>query len=249
MNPIRDPTRHHPSTMSNSLRIIEAVAVMGIGVTAKEISEALHIPQATSYRLLNALVGEEYLMRTSDLRGFALGHRLGGLIAAVTAPTVSTEVRAHIDKLRSKVRFAVHLIGFQSASLRVLNADPDHSLRAERELVRHLHASAAGKLLLASRADWLEMLPRSRLTRVTPQTIVDLSVMRVELDTIRSTQLSTQVDELEPELACVAVPIRGPDGSAAGALCLAGPSSRTEALLSHTDAARRCATTIAPLLY
>lgn len=40
----RDPTRHHPTTVSNSLQILEAVAGLGLGVTAKEIAGALHMP-------------------------------------------------------------------------------------------------------------------------------------------------------------------------------------------------------------
>ncbi|WP_425300304.1 helix-turn-helix domain-containing protein [Nocardia farcinica] len=88
MSPLRDPSRHHPSTVSNSLRILEAVACLGLGVTAKEIAAALHMPAATAYRLLNALVAEEYLVRTSDLRGFGLGARLDGLISAAAQPRV-----------------------------------------------------------------------------------------------------------------------------------------------------------------
>ncbi len=87
MSPRTDPSRHHPSTVSNSLDILEVVATLGLGgVTAKEIAGALHLPQATAYRLINSLVAEEYLVRTSDLRGFGLGARLNGLVTAAASP-------------------------------------------------------------------------------------------------------------------------------------------------------------------
>jgi len=248
VNAMRDPNNHHPSSMSNSMRIIEAVAVLGLGVTAKEIAGALHIPPATVYRLLNALVAEEYLVRTSDLRGFGLGKRLGGLTAALTAP-VPTAARNHIRELRDTMRFAVHIMGFHSTAVRVLDADPDHPVRAERELVRHLHASAAGKLLLADATDWRELLPPTTLKKLTSRTITDLAALRDQLQDIRANRLSVQIEELESELACVAIPLLGPDGRAAGALCLSGPASRIDALLGHVDPARQSAQTLAPLLF
>ena len=231
------------------MHIIEAVAVLGLGVTAKEIAAALHMPPATAYRILNALVGEEYLVRTSDLRGFGLGKRLGSLIAAVTTPALSTAARHHVAELRDTVRFAVHVIAFHAGSVRVLDADPDHPVRAERELVRYLHASAAGKLLLADRTEWRELLPRTTLVKLTPHTITDLAALRDELQTIRHNNLSTQIEELESQLACVAVPLVGADGETAGALCLSGPSTRTDALLSHVDLIRQHARTLSPLIF
>jgi len=248
MSPLRDPSRHHPSAVSNSLRIIEAVAVLGLGVSAKEIASALHMPTATAYRLLNVLVGEEYLVRTSDLRGFGLGVRLDGLVTAASQPSVPFAARSAIDELRASVRFAVHVINFRAASLHILDADPDHPVRAERELVRHIHASAAGKLLLAFSPEWRELLPK-HLVRLTAHTIVDLSALRSELESVRAQRLAIATDELEVELSCAAVPIVDSKGTTRGALCLAGPSGRREAVLGHVEAARACAASLGPLLY
>ena len=248
MSPLRDPSRHHPSAMSNSLRILEAIAVLGLGVSAKELAEALHMPPATAYRLLNALVGEEYVVRTSDLRGFGLGARLDGLIAAAARPTVSFAAHTAIGELRESVRFGVHVVTFRSGHLHVLDADPDHPVRAERELVRHVHASAAGKILLAYSPAWREVVPK-RLARLTPSTVVDLSIVQSELAEIRKLGFATQTDELEVGLFCAAVPIRDSAGTTRGALCLAGASSRKDAILTNIDATRSCAATLGPLLY
>ncbi|WP_279580892.1 helix-turn-helix domain-containing protein [Fodinicola feengrottensis] len=70
MDPSPLPGRQ-PRALRNTLAIIEEVVAAGPGVTAKEISAALKLPPATTYRLLNLLVGEEYLVRLPDLRGFA----------------------------------------------------------------------------------------------------------------------------------------------------------------------------------
>ncbi|BBZ36354.1 IclR family transcriptional regulator [Mycolicibacterium confluentis] len=245
----RDPTRHHPTTVSNSLQILEAVAGLGLGVTAKEIAGALHMPPATAYRLLNALVADEYLVRTSDLRGFGLGARLDGFIAAAAAPTLGTSARNTLAQIRTELRFAVHLVAFQQWSLRIVDADPDHPVRAERDLVRHLYASSAGRLLLADQRTWQSRLPATPLRRIAPATVTDLAALDIELAAVRERQFAVQVDQLEAGLACAAVPIHDSAGDAAAALCIAGPSSRVEALLEHITDLRSCAAVLAPLIF
>lgn len=73
-----------PQAVRSALNVLRAVADAGPGVTAKEISARLQLPPATTYRLLNLLVGEEYLVRLPDLTGFALGARFAGLVHAAT---------------------------------------------------------------------------------------------------------------------------------------------------------------------
>ncbi|MBF6496715.1 IclR family transcriptional regulator [Nocardia cyriacigeorgica] len=274
MSPLRDPSRHHPSTVSNSLRILEVVATLGLGVTAKEIAAALHLPAATAYRLLNALVAEEYLVRTSDLRGFGLGARLDGLISAAARPIMPFAARAAIEELRSSVRFGVHVMGFRAGTVHVIDADPDHPVRAvgvhvmgfragtvhvidadpdhpvraERELVRYPHASAAGKLLLAHDPAALDALP-SRLPRLTPATVTDHATLHAQLEAVRRAGVATQIDELEPELSCAALPISDAEGMVRGALCLAGTSARAQVIQAQVDAAARCARSLGALLY
>jgi DNA-binding IclR family transcriptional regulator len=68
-----------PKAVRSALHVLEEVVSAGPGVTAKEISEALALPQATTYRILNLLVAEEYLVRLPDLAGFALGRRAARL--------------------------------------------------------------------------------------------------------------------------------------------------------------------------
>ena len=249
MSARRDPSHHHPSTVSNSLEILETVAALGLGATAKEIAGALHMPAATAYRLLNALVAEEYLVRTADLRGFGLGARLNRLLITASAPHLCTQAHKQLDAIRAEVRFGVHLVVFQSTSVRVLDADPDHPVRSERELVRNLHASAAGQLFLAAQTTWQKLLPSTGLRQLTPATITSLAELDEVIRRIRDEECAVQHDQLEEGLACAALPILDGDGDTAGALCIAGPSPRTEVLLTHIDDLRSQARQLAPLVF
>ncbi len=237
------------STASNSLRILEVVARFGTGTTAKEITDALQMPPATAYRLLNSLVGEEYLARTSDLRGFALGHAISGLITAATPPTVSTAAHTAIEEFRNGTRFAVHLIMFRNASLRIADEDPDHPLNSAFEMLRYPHASAAGKLMLAELDDLTSTLPRAPLMKLAPNTITNTMELKIQLAEIRLKNEATEINELEQGSAALALPVRLPNRPTGAALCVAGPTERFTAIYEHAQASRELTARLAPLLF
>jgi hypothetical protein len=61
------------------------------------MSENLGFPRATTYRLLNPLVQEEYLVRLPDLSGFALGLKvvqLAGVSIPLRPPQVVCDLLA-----------------------------------------------------------------------------------------------------------------------------------------------------------
>jgi DNA-binding IclR family transcriptional regulator len=243
------PSHAGSGPATNSLRILETVARFGTGTTAKEITDALRMPPATAYRLLNALVGDEYLVRTSDLRGFALGHALSGLVAAATPPTVCTAARTTIDEFRQGVRFAVHLMMFKSASLRVAEEDPDYPLHSVFELLRYPHASAAGKLMLAELDDPASAIPGGQLVKLTENTITDSGRLKEQLADIRAKGQASEVNELEVGSASLALPVRQADGSVGAAVCLTGPSVSFSAIAVHTEWASDLTVLLSPLMF
>ncbi|MGK2318672.1 IclR family transcriptional regulator [Gordonia rhizosphera NBRC 16068] len=237
-----------PDAVARSLQIIEVVADMGIGTTAKEIAEQLGVPPATTYRLLNSLVAEEYLVRTADLRGFALGARLAAMVEAATTPVVNAQAAELIEDFRAGVRFGVHIVYFRPTSVRLLDADPDHPFYGERELMRCPHASSAGKLLLASMSQWREIV-RPPLPALTAYTVVDLATLAAEIDEVRRTDLACDVGELVAEQASVAVPVFDVTGRVRGAVMLTGVASRIEVLTELAPRCRTLAAGLGPLLY
>jgi DNA-binding IclR family transcriptional regulator len=232
--------------IDGALQILESVARFGTGVTAREISDDLAMPPATCYRLLNALVASEYLVRVDNLHGFALGRRTDRLVTAAARPFVPVAAREVLAGLRGRVRFGVHLVLYLDDTIRVGDADPDHPLHSEQDIERNPHASAAGKIMLAHLPDWRSSLPR--LARLTPHTITDPDALDAALEVVRSQDLACQVGEHRPEVACLAVPVRSPGGTVVGAVCLAGPAARADALAGHLPDARRTAAQLSALL-
>jgi DNA-binding IclR family transcriptional regulator len=72
-----------------------------------------------------------------------------------------------------------------------------------------LHCSAVGKSILAflPREERAEILQGIKLTRYTKHTIIDLKLLKAELDQIRKRGFSTDYGELHENLCCVASPL------------------------------------------
>ncbi|MEJ2866593.1 IclR family transcriptional regulator C-terminal domain-containing protein [Actinomycetospora sp. OC33-EN08] len=239
----RTITGRQPQAVRSALAVLEAVAAAGIGATAKDISADLRIPPATTYRLLNLLVAEEYLVRLPDLRGFALGRRAANLAPApLSTPTAA---RAVMERLRGRVRWGAHLAGYTGHRLVFLDPDPDHPPADAGELSRHLHASSLGRLLLAEHDEHPAVG-----ARLTPHTVVDPAELGRRLDAIRSGGVARQCGEFRAEFGCLAVGVRAPgDGRLVAGLALTGPAARVAAPNEDlVEVLQGCAVELAPLL-
>lgn len=244
-----DRRRVKGSPTATSLQILEYVGRFGIGVTAKEVVEGLAIPPATCYRLLNSLIEDEYLVRTADLRGFALGNAMSSFVDATTPPLVPRNARAILDDFRRSTRFAVHLFMFRGNGLKIGQADPDHPILPETELRKNLHASAPGKMLLSQVPDWESLLPPGPLARLAAATIRDRSALEDVLTEIRRENLSRDLDELSQGAAGIAVGVPTGDGLLGAALTITGLSERISAMETHIDDLREVALKLAPALF
>ncbi|GAA4737174.1 IclR family transcriptional regulator [Modestobacter marinus] len=205
-----------PKAVQSALAVLECVARLGAGVTAKEVASALELPPATAYRLLNLLVGEEYLVRLPDLRGFALGRKVAGLAGAIAPVRVPTAAREVLAELRREVRAGVHLVLYTATTLRLANMDQDLPLHDPALVERHLHATAAGRLLLAEQPEWRDLLPPSRLTRFTPATVTRPDQLDACLAEVRAVGWAAQTGELHDGVGCVVAPVRSAGELVAG---------------------------------
>lgn len=233
--------------MRNTLEILAEVIAVGPGVTAREISSALGLPRATTYRLLNQLVAEEYLVRMPDLSGFALGGRAARLSPPVSPP-LNTAARTVMSHLRARTRWGVHLACYTTGHVVIIDPDPDHPPSPAHLLAAHPHASALGKLLLSeSTTDQYRPL---KLTRFTEHTLASPTTLRADLDSVTRSGVATQRSELHPDRGCLAVPVRSPtDSSLVAGLALSGPAHRLAE--PHTELVNRLheyATQLGPLL-
>ncbi|MGW0174095.1 IclR family transcriptional regulator [Rhodococcus sp. NPDC003322] len=212
-----------PRAVRKALGMLEAVAQLGPGTTAKEIARFTGVPPTTAYRMLNLLVAEGFLVRVPDLSGFALGRRTAELSHAASATDTSATLHETVEGLRARTRFALHVASFAGGRLRFVDRDPDHEIVGIALLAKNLHANALGKLMLAHDPvlrDGLE------LRRLTDHTVCDPDLLLAELSRAQRDGHAFENEECRLGRSALAVPIRDHSAVVVGGLCLQGSPLR-----------------------
>lgn len=223
------PTRIQ--SVSRAARILLYVATEGSGVDVKRISEHFGLSLATTYHLVNTLVDEGLLSRSSDRR-----HTLGPAVAVLAEAhgrdaslpeqfqpilrqvAQRTGETAYISAWRGEVVVVLASVEGSNA-VRVVGLTPGFS--------GNLHARASGKLLLAYAPEERRerLIAQMVLQPVTPKTITTKAALRKELEKVARTGVAFDVEEFQAGVACIAVPLRV-SGSVVAALTISTPIAR-----------------------
>ena len=92
-------------------------------------------------------------------------------------------------------------------------------------VVRPAHCTALGKVILAAlHPDQLErFLERVELKPSTDKSITDMPTLLREIEDVRRSGIAFDDSEFNPEVRCVAVPVKDFTGQVVGALGISGP--------------------------
>jgi len=95
------------------------------------------------------------------------------------------------------------------------------------------HCTALGRVLLAFNPDKAEAILDGPLEAPTARTIVDPRALRALLARVNEQGYALDLGEHEPEVRCVAVPVRNHSGAVIAAMSVSGPAQRMEPMLSE----------------
>lgn len=217
-------------SLSRAIDLLRAVAVHEEGVSASELARATGLPRSTVARTLRTLADAGVV---EERDGWVLGYELVRL--ARTADPYRRLVdaaRPALERLRDDAGESALLavVTGRPALEIVLQLDPDRHVGVASWVGTDvpLHASAAGKLVLAELdddelAEWLAADPPERFTGAT---ITDGRPLRDELARARRRGVAELVDELEEGLVSLAAPVRAPDGALVAVAGISGPTFR-----------------------
>ena len=219
-------------------RSMHALEVLAFGPsTATQVAAELQVHPRTARRLLNRMVHDGWLVRrdgprptyTPTMRIVALAAQL-----AHRAPLVRHAADVARD-LHERVGRPVHLAipSYRSALRLVRAAGRSDDAPALRDLAP-AHAIAAGKLLLAFREPWRDVVLDFPLASITEKTVVDARSLRAELEATRDRGYAVEDEEFRVGARALAVPVRL-DGEVVAALAVSSESATLPELLASND--------------
>jgi IclR family acetate operon transcriptional repressor len=209
------------TALRRALRVLESVAEIGDGVTAKALARRLDLPLPTTYRVLGTLVEEGYLVRLHAVRGYGLGYRVVGLYRGMTDRIVPpAPAREILADLHVRVGAAAVLAVLRAGDVVVAHSETCAAHPGPGAMPGEpvpAHATAPGKALLAGldAGRLAEVLGAGPLGALTPHTLTDRRLLDRDLLRVRSAGVAVEVEEHARGRAGLAVAVPSGDGAAA----------------------------------
>ncbi|MEV0610670.1 IclR family transcriptional regulator [Polymorphospora rubra] len=222
------------SPLGKALSLLEALENERGSASLGEVARTAGVTKPTAHRML-ALLEERGYVRRLPNREYALGPRLITLgDYARGRNTLVTVAGPVLDRLVRQCGETVHLGVVSGRSLLFVErrepADEAVRLAVLPSSLTSLHASAAGKVLLAFGPDTLlEQVIEKGLSRYTAHTITSSDELRAELRQVCAQGYALNEQERNEGIRAVAVPVLTADGRCAAALSAAGPIRRLTA--------------------
>ncbi len=240
----RDKANYTIQSVSHALDVLEQFTgdTDELGVT--ELSKRLKLHKNNVFRLLATLEARGYIEQNKATENYRLGVRCLGLGQRFLQQAgLLRQARPVMADLAREVGETVLVSVLQGDFGVVLDAvEPSRAVRLVPRIgdLRPLHATAAGKVLLAFSDQGGTVGERPEpYARCTPQTIVDPGALRVEVEAVARQQFALELGEHVADVGAVAVPIHDYTGTVVAALCLAGPLERLSRERLRDDIAPR----------
>ena len=217
-------------SLARAIDVLRAVAAEPAS-SASALARLSDLPRSTVARTLRTLADAGMVEEASG--GWIIGRELIQLARTADPDRHLVDAaREPLERLRDTTR--------ESALLAVPRGRPKMEIVAQVDPSRHvrlanwvgtdvpLHASAAGKIILAQ-LDERELdawLAATKLETFTGSTITRKSDLKAEVRRVRQRDHAELVDELEEGHTSLAVPVRSPENALLAIIGVSGPTSR-----------------------
>jgi DNA-binding IclR family transcriptional regulator len=226
--------------VQSAARVIDILQIVardsGTGVPAKEIAETLQLSRQVVYHLLHTLTAAGMVRKARGARyvlGLAVAPIADGFARQLGNPNLYGNLVREIARTTGETAY---LVGWIDGNIVVRatarGAMPIHAGEVALGTAGNAHARASGKLLLAMQpdAEVIHYFSRHPMKRRTAKTITTQEQLSAELARIRNNWYSTEIEEYEVGLSCMAVPV----GQVPSLLAL-GISAPTERFLQNKE--------------
>ncbi len=249
MNPdVAKAPRYPINSVDNALKLLLMFREQQV-VRVSEASATLGVGRSTAHRLLAMLEFHGFIQQDADTKAYRSGPALVEIgLAIVHSMDIRAQLRPYLEKLRDELGETVHLMVLQGADALFLDSvESSRALRTSSRIGRTYpaHATSGGKVLLAelSSQRLADLYPGDDLPAATPRSIRTKADLMRELRLVRKRGYGTNRGESEPDVAAVAVAMKGSLNRPAAAIAVSAPLSRLS-VKQEPDVARSLAAVV-----
>ena len=221
----------------------------------REAATKLKMSKSSAHDLMSSLAKLGFLNKTEENR-YRLGWRLVTLSETLLATTeLRKEAHPVLEELAARYQETIHLAVLDDTqAVYVDKLEGRQAVRVELTSLGarlYAHCSALGKVLLAYSAEEevRRIIQTAGLPRFTENTITDEEELGLNLIKIRKQGYAYDLEEILPDLCCVAAPIYNHTGQVVAAISMSIPAYRfRRSQTEFREAVMRAAKTISERL-
>lgn len=216
-------------SIERAFAILEEIARSRDGVTLAELSKRLGLHTSTVFHLVQTMVARGYVRQMREGRRYRIGRPLFALAAAARDEVELISLATPVLETLSAVTGETGHFGVWSGGSVVVLAKTQGTgafqMASSVGPLRPAYCTGLGKALLAALAPSQldRYLATTELRPLSPHTTVEPERLRRQLEEVRRDGIAFDDGEFDPEVRCVAVPVRDFTGLVAGALGISGP--------------------------
>lgn len=217
-------------TVDQGLQLLELLASSKEPQGVSELGRVLGLPKSKVFRLLDTLVGRQYVRRREEDSRYELTLKLWDLGSKSVSRFAVTDVaRPFLDSLAAQSSESAQLAVLESGeSVYVDKSDGIHPVSGVTRIGSRLpaHCCATGKAELAFQPpEVLKVFPK-RLKAFTPATITNAKELAQELDEVRARGYAINRGEWYEDVWGLAAPVRDRTGAVCASVGVWGPQNR-----------------------
>ncbi|HET7214937.1 MAG TPA: IclR family transcriptional regulator [Terriglobia bacterium] len=224
-------TKKAVPSVDRALNLLELLASASTGMTITTISRRLSIPKSSAYYLVTTLAKRNFVRRKAGEHLYFLGTNAPPFATNTDAESDLKQLCSpHIRALSQKLGMVAQIGIREGSEVRIIDRSEIPGLRLDSWVGRHfdLHCTAVGKALISYLTDSeVESLVRTRgLPRHNRNTLCSMELLKAQFTESRRLGFSTDDEEHELGVRCVASPIFNHIGGVAAAVCIFAPIGR-----------------------
>ena len=216
-------------SLDRAVELLHAVAdTAPAGETVAALAGRCGINRATAWRLLATLEHHGLVERDPAANRYRIGYTVERLAATAGADGLVRRAHPTVERLAAETGETANLAVYRHGELTYVDEVVPRTVLSARWLGRPapLHATSAGKALLARLPDPAALLAPGPLHRYTDTTITTRSALYAELADVRERGYAVSVGEMESSVFGVSAAVRDARDHPVAVLSVWGPRDR-----------------------